>query len=152
MSFAAVLFSLYLLVGLIFAFTVITKAKKMRSVPADEPALFWLYLLLWPIAALMSRGDASMPYPAPHRVQSNPGNATRSDEAFAQYRRAVIEAAERKLGRKLSETESLGVQRIGSMMMLESCHRSFASDLYEPSQVEKDLLYFARDDAKRQIA
>ena len=54
MSLPAILLSGYLALGLVFAFLVVLRRKKkaIGSVLSEEPALFWLYLLLWPFTAL----------------------------------------------------------------------------------------------------
>lgn len=56
----------------------------------------------------------------------------------------VITAAEHKLGRKLSKSERSGIQNIGSLMMLESCFRTFSSTNDNVAQVEADLKFFAQ--------
>lgn len=43
----------YFSLGLLFAFLVILGKRKTRGLGlSEEPALFWLYLLLWPLMAL----------------------------------------------------------------------------------------------------
>jgi hypothetical protein len=55
MSPAALIFFGYLAVGLGLATFVSLKANKNQSVPIppEEPAIFWVYLLLWPVMALL---------------------------------------------------------------------------------------------------
>lgn len=67
----------------------------------------------------------------------------RMREAFAACRAEVAAAAERKLGRALSEQERRGIDGIETLMMLESCSQSFTSEKTSPAQVEKDVGYFA---------
>jgi hypothetical protein len=46
---------IYFSLGLLFAFLVILGKRKTRGLGlSEEPALFWLYLLLWPLMALAS--------------------------------------------------------------------------------------------------
>jgi hypothetical protein len=63
-------------------------------------------------------------------------------EALRLCRADVISAAESKLGRQLSGLERDAVERIGSLMMLESCYRSFSSESIGPEQVEEALQAF----------
>ena len=65
-------------------------------------------------------------------------------EAVAATRQVVIVAAEQKLGRLLSAAERRGIESIGSLMMLESCHQSFSSPVYTQAQVLADLEHFTR--------
>ncbi len=67
----------------------------------------------------------------------------RYQEAFAACRADVTAAAVARLGRELSHEEHVGIERIGSLMMLEAVYRSFASDSYPLETVESDLRYFA---------
>jgi hypothetical protein len=69
--------------------------------------------------------------------------AARVERAIAEYRAQVIEAAERKLGRTLSSDERRGIESLSSLMMLESCDRSFSAEQTTAAQVEKDVAYFA---------
>jgi hypothetical protein len=54
MSLPTILLSGYFALGLLFAFVVILGKKKKASCfgLSEEPALFWLYLLLWPFMVL----------------------------------------------------------------------------------------------------
>jgi hypothetical protein len=54
MSLPAILLSGYFALGLLFAFVVIIGKKKKASGLglSEESALFWLYLLLWPLMVL----------------------------------------------------------------------------------------------------
>jgi hypothetical protein len=65
-------------------------------------------------------------------------------EAIAATQQEVAVAAEQKLGRSLTEAERRGIQSIGSLMMLESCHQSFSSPAYTQAQVLADLEHFTR--------
>jgi len=55
----------------------------------------------------------------------------------------VIEAAQQKLGRALSEKEKKGIERISSLMMLESCYQSFTSEKITAEQVQMDITQFS---------
>ncbi|HLX70531.1 MAG TPA: hypothetical protein VKV04_12970 [Verrucomicrobiae bacterium] len=65
------------------------------------------------------------------------------EEAIAASQQQVISAAEQKLGRPLSSAERRGIERINSLMMLESCWRSFSSPASTQAQVLADLEHFA---------
>lgn len=65
-------------------------------------------------------------------------------EAIAVSRKEAIASAEAKLGRQLSDTERNGIERIGSLMMLDSVCRAFAAPNYTASQVLADLEEFSR--------
>jgi hypothetical protein len=65
-------------------------------------------------------------------------------EAIAATQQDVIVAAEQKLGCSLTESERRGIQSIGSLMMLESCLRSFSSPAYTQAQVFGDLEHFTK--------
>jgi len=65
-------------------------------------------------------------------------------QAIEMSRQDVIAAAEKKLGRSLTESERAGILRIGSLMMLESCHQSFSSPVSTQAQVFADLEHFAK--------
>jgi hypothetical protein len=65
-------------------------------------------------------------------------------EAMAARRQEVIVAAEQKLGRALSVAERRGIEKIGSLMMLESFYQSFSSPASTPAQVLADLEHFAK--------
>ena len=65
-------------------------------------------------------------------------------QAIEMSQQEVITAAETKLGRKLTDSERIGVQRIRSLMMLESCFRSFSSPAISGSQVLADLQSFEK--------
>ena len=65
-------------------------------------------------------------------------------EAIRGCQRDVIVAAEQKLGRALTESERLGIQKITSLMMLDSCCQSFSSAAYTQAQVLADLEHFAK--------
>ncbi|HLJ91537.1 MAG TPA: hypothetical protein VKZ53_32360 [Candidatus Angelobacter sp.] len=56
----------------------------------------------------------------------------------------AISAAEAKLGRSVTSVERVGIQRIGSLMMLESVCQSFAFPGYTAAQVLADLEYFSK--------
>ena len=64
-------------------------------------------------------------------------------DALSTFRADVVAAAERKLGRALSEEERRGIDGIESLLMLESCSQSFASEKTTPSQVKEDLAHFS---------
>lgn len=54
MSLPAILVSGYFALGLAFAFVVVLgKKKRSGLLPSEEPPLFWLYLALWPVMALL---------------------------------------------------------------------------------------------------
>ena len=55
----------------------------------------------------------------------------------------IIAAATAKLGRELSPEERAGIERVNSLMMLESIYRAFSFAQTSPSQVEADLQHYA---------
>ena len=63
--------------------------------------------------------------------------------AIESSRTEIVTAAEAKLGRQLSSEERAGVERISSLMMLESVYRSFSFPDYSAAEVESDLRRFA---------
>jgi len=65
-------------------------------------------------------------------------------EAIEASQQDVIAAAEKKLGRSLTEAERRGIQGINSLMILESCHQSFSSPVSTQVQVLADLEHFAK--------
>jgi hypothetical protein len=65
-------------------------------------------------------------------------------QAIELSRHEVITAAEAKLGRPLASDERSGIQRIGSLMMLESIYRSFTSPVYTAAKVLADLDQFSK--------
>lgn len=67
----------------------------------------------------------------------------RLQEAIIGYRADIAAAASAKLGRELSPEERAGIERITSLMMLESVYRSFAAEAYPVEPVESDLRFFA---------
>ena len=67
----------------------------------------------------------------------------RLQEALRVSQTEIIVAAETKLGRQLSTNEQAGIERINSLMMLESVYRSFTFRDYSAAQVESDLRHFA---------
>jgi hypothetical protein len=64
-------------------------------------------------------------------------------EALPLMHSEVVNSAQAKLGRPLSVAEISGVQRIDSLMRLESLWQAFSSPAYLPEQVEKDLSFFS---------
>jgi len=64
-------------------------------------------------------------------------------EALPLMHSEVVNAAQAKLGRPLSVAEISGVQRIDSLMRLESLWQAFSSPACLPEQVEKDLSFFS---------
>ena len=56
----------------------------------------------------------------------------------------AITAAEAKLGRLLTSDERAGIQRISSLMMLESVCRSFSFPGYTAEKVLADLEQFSK--------
>lgn len=64
-------------------------------------------------------------------------------EAIAASQQEVISAAEQKLRRPLSSGERRAIERINSLMILESCCRSFSSPASTQAQVLADLERFA---------
>jgi len=64
-------------------------------------------------------------------------------EALPLMHSEIINAAQAKLGRQLSETEISGVQSIVSLMRLESLWEAFSDPAYLAVQVEKDLLFIS---------
>jgi hypothetical protein len=73
-----------------------------------------------------------------------PQSDARFQQAVAGSQQEIITAAEKKLGRSLTDAERQGVQRIHSLMMLESCCRAFASAATTQAEVLADLEYFAK--------
>ncbi|WP_395739963.1 hypothetical protein [Prosthecobacter sp.] len=73
---------------------------------------------------------------------------SRTQQALVAFRQAAILAAEDKLARSLSEAERRGLESVASMMMLESCERSFSSPHVTQTQVIADLEYFAKQAQK----
>jgi len=65
------------------------------------------------------------------------------EEALRVMQTEVIGAAERKLGRALTDAESRGIRSIRSPMMLESCERAFSSPISSKEEVLADLVHFA---------
>lgn len=65
-------------------------------------------------------------------------------EAIRSCQQDVIVSAEQKLGRVLTESESLGIEKITSLMMLDSCYQSFSSTAYTQAQVLADLEHFVK--------
>jgi hypothetical protein len=55
----------------------------------------------------------------------------------------IITAAAAKLGRELSLEERAGIERVNSLMMLESVSRALSFEQTSASQVEPDLRYYA---------
>ena len=64
-------------------------------------------------------------------------------EALRASQTEIITAAEAKLDRRLSADERAGIERINSLMMLESVYRSFTFPDYSVAEVETDLRHFA---------
>jgi hypothetical protein len=75
------------------------------------------------------------------KKQNDDGGA-KLQAAITGYRADVITAAERKLDRSLTQEERSGIERIGSLMMLESCYHSFTSEQTTADRVQKDVSYF----------
>ena len=73
-----------------------------------------------------------------------PASDPRFQEAVVGSRRDAIIAAERKLGRSLTEAERRGIESITSLMMLESCCQSFSSPVSTQAEVLADLEHFAK--------
>jgi hypothetical protein len=67
--------------------------------------------------------------------------------AIVTTKRAIIQAAEQKLGRALTLREREGVEAIHSLTLLEGCHQAFTSVLFTPAQVLADLDYLMRSAA-----
>jgi hypothetical protein len=64
-------------------------------------------------------------------------------EALPLMHSEIINAAQAKLGRQLSEAEIFGVQSIVSLMRLGSLWEAFSAPAYLAVQVEKDLLFIS---------
>ena len=69
----------------------------------------------------------------------------RSEEVLLASRADVVTAAESKLSRPLSPEERAGIERIDSLMRLESIYRGFASSVYSVADVEFELRYLASE-------
>jgi hypothetical protein len=67
----------------------------------------------------------------------------RLQEALRASQADIITAAEAKLSRPLSTGERAGIERVSSLMTLESVYRSFTFPDYSAAQVESDLRHFA---------
>lgn len=65
------------------------------------------------------------------------------DRAIASTQEEIIRLVGERLGRGLTEEERAGIERIRSLMMLESIHQSFSADTTTPATIESDLGYFA---------
>lgn len=59
-------------------------------------------------------------------------------------RREMIATTERKLARPLVENERAGIERISSLLRLESYCRAFASPAYTPAEVFADLDFLTK--------
>ena len=70
------------------------------------------------------------------------------DDRVAEWQRLmradIIVAAEKKLGRPLSDDERAGIERLESLMLLESVERSFSHPSTDSAIVESDLKYFSK--------
>ena len=64
-------------------------------------------------------------------------------EAIRLSHTEIVAAAAAKLGRELSPEERAGIERVTSLMMLESIHRAFTFEQTPAAQVEEDLQYYA---------
>lgn len=71
------------------------------------------------------------------------------DLAIELSRKQVIAAAERKLSRPLTESERAGVERIGSLLRLESLGRVFDSTTCTSAEVLTSLAHFAQQGETR---
>ena len=69
------------------------------------------------------------------------------DDRLAEARRLtqanIVAAAEKKLGRPLSNEERAGIERLESLMMLESVEQSFSHPSTNRARVEADLKHFS---------
>jgi len=66
------------------------------------------------------------------------------DLAIELSRKQIIAAAERKLARSLTKSERAGIERIGSLLRLESIGRAFDSPACTPAEVLACLTRFAQ--------
>lgn len=78
------------------------------------------------------------------QVTEVPQSDARFQQAVAGTQLEIITAAEKKLGRSLTDAERQGVQSIHSLMMLESCCRAFGSAGTTEAEVLADLKHFAK--------
>jgi hypothetical protein len=65
-------------------------------------------------------------------------------QAIEISQKEAIASAAAKLGRELTDVERGSIQRLGSLMMLESVCRSFAAPNYTAAQVLSDLKQFSK--------
>ena len=72
----------------------------------------------------------------------SPSPKNKMQEAITALRSEVVEAAEVKLGRTLSNKEMKGIENIDSLMMLESWCRSFLHESTSTGDIEKSLKSF----------
>ncbi len=77
-----------------------------------------------------------------------PASDPRVQQALLGCQQDVIVAAEQKLGRSLTEAERRGIESVTSLMMLESCCRSFSSPVSTQAEVLADLEHFAKQAQK----
>jgi hypothetical protein len=73
-----------------------------------------------------------------------PQSDARFQQAVEGTQLEIMTAAEKKLGRSLTDAERQGVQSIHSLMMLESCCRAFGSAGTTQAEVLADLEHFAK--------
>ena len=78
------------------------------------------------------------------RVTVVPQSDARFQQAVAGSQQEIITAAEKKLGRSLTDAERQEVQSIRSLMMLESCCRAFGSAATTEAEILADLAHFAK--------
>lgn len=70
------------------------------------------------------------------------------DLAIELSRRQVIATAERRLSRPLTESERAGIERIGSLLRLESIGRVFDSPACTSAEVLASLTRFAQSEQR----
>lgn len=67
----------------------------------------------------------------------------RIEDARRQMQADIIAAAENKLTRPLTDAERAGIERLNSLMMLESVERSFSSSSTDRESVKEMLNQFS---------
>jgi len=77
------------------------------------------------------------------RKRNDEAGAARLREVTAAFRAGIIADAEKKIGRALTDEEKAGIERISSLMMLESLDRTFSAEATTAEQALSTIGHFA---------
>jgi hypothetical protein len=67
----------------------------------------------------------------------------------AELHKAIAEAAERKLGRNLADSERAGLETVNSFMMLDFIYDQYVHETFSAQQVADSLAYWANSSSSK---